>query len=858
MTTNKDDKTRIVPTGKNPVKDGNKSGQENTPDGKKTAEDATVFAGNRPAAGQQEENPDLTVVRLHSQTLSSGQKTTPPPVKTGSVSAGSASSENRRVIKGRFELVSMLGAGGMGAVYKALDRRKVEASDSDPYVAVKLLNDDFRQHPDAFISLQRESRKSQTLAHPNIVTVYDFDRDRDTVFMTMEFLEGSPLDELLRKFPHGLEPEKAASVLQDISNALIYAHSHNIIHSDFKPGNIYVTKAKGAKVFDFGIARAVSEGSTANSAGEKTIFDAGTLGALTPAYASKEMLDGKEPSESDDVYALGCVAYELYSGKHPFNKTPADEAFRKKLKPKKLRHLSRRQWNALAGALELTRETRIATVAEFYESFFGKPRVLLWALAASIIAFAVVGGVYLKNYREQAEAQEKLKVQLQEELAQKLEHSAIENQKQVLERLIQIAALTPKWDRELRNELATYNQLVPDDDNMSTEIAQRVATAYINEARQRLENDDLDNILPLLQYASRWNAPEEQVALLTNQVTTRQEAERLREENARLAEAREEAERMRVEQERREAELEKARQQQIAQEADRLESALRCPNEIDVAGRVADHLHLLETLAPERSAELRSVVAASLVQCFDKLSKVSPYSAANMLEESRTLLPAQSVLDSLKVDYCRHIEPGTGAKGRRYTCADPLPNDAKGPVMVVVPSPQEGKPVAISQYEITYDDIADYCTVTAKCDASVYRNNLLPVSNINIDFAENFAGWLSTVTGQVYRLPHYDEWLLAATADGTAESPDRNCFLKYGAIEKGTELLKTTNGKPNSYGLVSQVGNVQEWAFRGSQLVAAGGSRKTPMSECRYTTVEAHDGGPDDVTGFRLVRELVR
>ena len=316
MTDNRDDKTRLVSTHKTSKstgnvsdKDGNAGNKQNVNPAQGTAkttsgtgDDATVYVGSRVSSSSPNPNDDSTVITPRPTSASAaGNNPTPPEFDPSS----SISPMGRQVIKGRFELVSLLGAGGMGAVYKALDRRKVEASDSDPYVAVKLLNDEFRQHPDAFISLQRESRKSQTLAHPNIVTVYDFDRDKNTVFMTMEFLEGFPLDELLRQFPHGMEQEEANSILKDISNALIYAHSHNIIHSDFKPGNIFVTKKKGTKVFDFGIARAVSEGSAAHTAGEKTIFDAGTLGALTPAYASNEMLRGAEPSESDDVYALG-------------------------------------------------------------------------------------------------------------------------------------------------------------------------------------------------------------------------------------------------------------------------------------------------------------------------------------------------------------------------------------------------------------------------------------------------------------------------------------------------------------------------------------------------------------------------
>lgn len=864
MTDNKDDKTRIVTTGntgKNNGKDSNKGEhkQDVTPPQSSNstgdnADQSTVFVGQRttpPSHGDSES----TVITSRTPT---GRNSDDLSIRdsSGAIHTPTLSAMDNQVIKGRFELVSLLGAGGMGAVYKALDRRKVEASDSDPYVAVKLLNDEFRQHPDAFISLQRESRKSQTLAHPNIVTVYDFDRDQNTVFMTMEFLEGAPLDELLREFPNGLEPEDAKSNLEDISNALIYAHSHNIIHSDFKPGNIFITKNKGAKVFDFGIARAVSAGSAAHTAGEKTIFDAGTLGALTPAYASNEMLCGAEPSESDDVYALGCVAYELYSGKHPFKKTPANQALEKNLKPKKLKGLSRRQWNALSNALELSRDNRTATVAEFYESFFGKPKVLLWALVASVIAFGVAGALYLEQSGDQARAQEELKVQLQEELEQQLEQSTIGNQRQTIERLVQISALTPKWDKEVQKELRVYAQLVPDDTETEVDVRSRVSIAYLDEAKRLMANDALDEVIPRLKASSRWGGPENDIRVMTKQVITLQEAERLREENLRLAEAKEEADRLEEERIERQTELEVTRRTQIRDEVAGLENALRCPNEIDVEGKVAGHLRVLDSLEPERAATLHKVVADSLTQCFDKLSAISPYSAEKMLNESLTLLPEQAVLKSLKVDYCSHLEPGSGSRGRRYTCADPLPRQAKGPTMVVVPSPSGGA-IAISQYEITYDDVSDYCTVSQLCDSSKYATNFLPVHSIDVNFAENYAGWLSSVTGHTYRLPNYDEWLIAANADGRQALSDRNCYLKYGGIEKGLELLKTTNGSQNSYGLASYIGNVQEWVYDNHELFVAGGSRQTPMTECRTSTIAPHMGTADEFTGFRLVRELL-
>ena len=99
-------------------------------------------------------------------------------------------------------LKKVLGVGGMGKVYKALDLLKYEAKDKKPYVAVKLLNEDFKNHPEAFISLQRESSRQQKLAHPNIVTIYDFDRvggPGTPVFITMEFMEGTEVKHFIKK-----------------------------------------------------------------------------------------------------------------------------------------------------------------------------------------------------------------------------------------------------------------------------------------------------------------------------------------------------------------------------------------------------------------------------------------------------------------------------------------------------------------------------------------------------------------------------------------------------------------------------------------------------------------------------------
>src|SRR5918996_1161146 len=119
------------------------------------------------------------------------------------------------ILKDRFILEQLIGTGGMGAVFKARDLRRVEARDRNPYVAVKVLQEDFKRYPDAWIALQREARKAQNLAHPNVITVYDFDHDAGHVFVTMELLEGEPLSEILRRVKgQGLGIKEALPIIE--------------------------------------------------------------------------------------------------------------------------------------------------------------------------------------------------------------------------------------------------------------------------------------------------------------------------------------------------------------------------------------------------------------------------------------------------------------------------------------------------------------------------------------------------------------------------------------------------------------------------------------------------------------------
>jgi serine/threonine protein kinase len=301
-------------------------------------------------------------------------------------------------LNGRFVLEECLGVGGMGTVYKALDLRKLEASDRRPYIAIKVLNLQFRGNPKSLIALQREAKKAQALGHRNIVTVYDFDRDGPVVYLTMEYLSGKPLSRILRapEFK-GMPYAQALPIFTGMANALAYAHERGFVHCDFKPANVFLTDTAEVKVIDFGIARVFQRPEEETDA---TIFDPGSLGALTPAYASPEMLEHREPDPRDDIYALGCTTYELLTGRHPFDRVPATQARGSGLKPQRPDGLGTRQWRALRTSLAFDREARMPTVARFLQEFgdtqkrSGIPGAAVKAAISAGVLAVVAAGAY--------------------------------------------------------------------------------------------------------------------------------------------------------------------------------------------------------------------------------------------------------------------------------------------------------------------------------------------------------------------------------------------------------------------------------------------------------------------------------
>src|SRR5205085_2327277 len=150
----------------------------------------------------------------------------------------------------------------------------------------------------------------------------------------------------------GMPYHDAMRIVSGIGKALEYAHERGFVHCDLKPANVFLTGKGEVKVIDFGIARVFKKPEEDT---EATVFDAGSLGGMTPAYASPEMLEHRVPDPRDDIYALACITYELLTGRHPFNRLAATQARSAGLKPQRPDKLGHRQWRALRAALSFER-----------------------------------------------------------------------------------------------------------------------------------------------------------------------------------------------------------------------------------------------------------------------------------------------------------------------------------------------------------------------------------------------------------------------------------------------------------------------------------------------------------------------
>lgn len=814
-----------------------------------------------------------------------------------------------KIIKQRFLLSSKLGIGGMGAVYQAKDLRKVEAQDKNPWVALKLLSDAFKEHPTAFIALQREAQKSQKLAHPNIVRVYDFDRDGDTVYMTMELLKGEELKYIIKRKNKGIERGEALSIIRQVGGALVEAHKHNIVHSDFKPGNIFYTEDKVAKVFDFGIARAVSEmgprtfnpEQATNSENDVTTFDVSTLNALTPAYASKEMHEGQDACKSDDVYALGCVAYEILSGLHPYGKTPANKVKQKNYKLPFIDGLKRKQVRALQKSIAIDRENRYQTVEEFLTDFLPERRVLSIAVKISlsilVIALCFSGVLYYEQQQEidaQKLAAEKVienernKSQQIESAKQEVEEFLDEYEKEALsykKRLDELAFVSSstslEWQlavtREISNLESVYsnniaiinyakknpeehtknivNKAIKSFEKSKDDIEgwlgsyhKKISNVYLSKARDEIKIENFPSAQTLIDLARKHFESNSEINTLQALLLDRWQNKK--EENKEILRQ------------------QKYRSFEIYNETAARHVSSCIENILPGTSGFNYNMKVLQqklTRLKKKYSMFRQKVDAEnrvhvkkLGQCIRLYGETEPIAAESILTQAKTYFPSYlSVLENVKIRPFDSCDPNFAGKGRRYTCSDRLMNNAglSGPELVVVRSKVAGT-FAIGKYEVTQRQFSVFCKNTKLCSVVNDKELMLPATGNSLEQINSYIDWLNRETGFSYRLPTHLEWSFSARGrDGVLDN-DRNCQLNARGLVKGVRLLPVDVGSPNGWGLVNSIGNAEELILDTDKYRVAGGSILTAMESCGLKTLSNYSSSKSQMMGFRVVRKI--
>ena len=216
---------------------------------------------------------------------------------------------------GSYQVISLLGSGGMGEVYQAHDSKLRRE------VAIKILPPEFMHDPGRLSRFQREARMLASLNHPNIATIHGLEDSNGTSYLVMELVPGETLAQRIRRT--GAVPvEEALTVSKQISEALEAAHEKGIIHRDLKPANVKLTPEGKVKVLDFGLAKEIAvEGANDDPSNSPTLSRAATMPGVilgTAAYMSPEQARGKSVDKRTDIWAFGAVTYELLTGKRAF------------------------------------------------------------------------------------------------------------------------------------------------------------------------------------------------------------------------------------------------------------------------------------------------------------------------------------------------------------------------------------------------------------------------------------------------------------------------------------------------------------------------------------------------------------
>src|SRR5262245_32690346 len=219
---------------------------------------------------------------------------------------------------GVYEILSPLGAGGMGEVYRARDTKLARE------VAIKVLPEEFSIDRERLFRFEQEARSASALNHPNIVTIHDIGRENSVSFISMELVHGQTLRDLLAQGP--LSNKRLLSLAAQIADGLARAHEAGIVHRDLKPENVMVTRDGLVKILDFGLAKHTTLPG-AEMAQLPTIAEPTRDGVVlgTVGYMSPEQASGRPVDFRSDQFSFGAILYEMVSGRRPFSRGSAPE-----------------------------------------------------------------------------------------------------------------------------------------------------------------------------------------------------------------------------------------------------------------------------------------------------------------------------------------------------------------------------------------------------------------------------------------------------------------------------------------------------------------------------------------------------
>ena len=264
-------------------------------DDRRDADDATRLA------------PEVRAGDTPSDALSPAAATSSSGWLTSSDAIDHGRFEPGTLLGGRYRIVERLGRGGMGEVYRADDLKLGQA------VALKFLPPDVDRDPARLMQIHTEVRMARQVSHPNVCRVYDVDEIDGHTFLSMEFVDGEELASLLRRFGR-FSPDRALELARQLCAGLAAAHERGVVHRDLKPANVMLDGAGQVRITDFGLAGAAGE----------------ALRAGTPAYMAPEQIAGGRVTRQSDIYALGLVLYELFTGRRAFDAKSMPELLRQR------------------------------------------------------------------------------------------------------------------------------------------------------------------------------------------------------------------------------------------------------------------------------------------------------------------------------------------------------------------------------------------------------------------------------------------------------------------------------------------------------------------------------------------------